>query len=353
MNTLSLVMIVKDEEAVIARCLESVKNIVDEIVIVDTGSTDATIEIAKKYGANLFETLWDDHFSNARNFALAKSKCDWNLVLDADEYIMNDCKYEIREFINTSPSIGRIRRFDKFVLNNEIRHSQAFISRVFPKNTKYIGRIHEQVNSTLPRQIVNVDVYHDGYYLKKKSDRNIKLLLLEEKHNPDESYILFQLAKEYKISQNHFEADRYFSKCYSYISNNDSYKPQLIVEYIYNLIALKKFKIGLEIIDKEYNYLIKFSDFHFVVALFYMELAFSDFQKYGSYFSRIESEYLACIQIGDLTQYDSTIGTGSFLALYNLGVYYETTGNTEKAKECYLKAANYEYVAAINRLKNL
>lgn len=352
-NTIALCMIVKNEEKVLSRCLESVKDIVDEIIIIDSGSTDTTVEIAKSFGARVYEYIWDNHFSNARNYSLDMSKTDWYLVLDADEYIMNDCKDEIHEFINAGKAIGRIRRYDKFVQNNEVRYSQAFISRIFPKNTKYSGRIHEQVESTLQRKKLNVEVFHDGYFLKEKSTRNIKLLLIEEQLNPEDSYILFQLSKEYKINKDYFHADIYFKKCYPLLSNFDYYKPNFIVEYIYNLIELKDFQKGLEIIDAEYEYLKSFSDFHFVVALFYMELVFSNVQKYGEYLFNIEKEYINCIELGETTLFDSTLGTGSYLALFNLGVFYETTGNIEKAKNCYTKAAEYDYLPAVERLKNL
>ncbi|MFN7252526.1 MAG: glycosyltransferase family 2 protein [Anaerobacillus sp.] len=350
MNTLSLCMIVKNEEKVLSRCLESVKGLVDEMIIVDTGSEDKTIEVAKSYGANIYHYKWDNHFSNARNFSLEQTKTDWQLVLDADEYIVNDCKSKIIEFINSRPAVGRIKRIDKFVQNNEVRHSQAYISRIFPKNTRYNGRIHEQVKSIHPRKKLDVEVYHDGYYLKEKSIRNIALLIKEEKQNANDNYILYQLAKEYRITKDYLNANKYYNMCYSMITNSDSYKPNLIVGYIYNLILLKDFKKGLEIINNEYSFLKSFADFHFVVALFYMELVFSNFEEYSNFLVNIEKEYLYCIELGETSEYDSTLGTGSYLALYNLGVYYETMGYHDKAKACYTQAASYNYQPAVERL---
>ncbi|MBK7632424.1 MAG: glycosyltransferase family 2 protein [Ignavibacteriales bacterium] len=85
MPTLSLSMIVKNEERHLARCLSSVKDVVDEIVIVDTGSTDNTIEIAESFNAKIFHFDWVNDFSAARNFALTKCIGNWILYLDADE----------------------------------------------------------------------------------------------------------------------------------------------------------------------------------------------------------------------------------------------------------------------------
>jgi len=86
MVTLSLAMIVKNEASVLARCLDSVKHIVDEIIIVDTGSTDETIEIAKAYTDKVFHFEWINDFSAARNFSFSKATCNYIMWLDADDY---------------------------------------------------------------------------------------------------------------------------------------------------------------------------------------------------------------------------------------------------------------------------
>lgn len=87
MPTLSLCMIVKDEERVLARCLDSVRKAVDEIIIVDTGSTDQTKAIARKYTEAIYDFDWVDDFSAARNFSFSKATMDYLLWLDADDVI--------------------------------------------------------------------------------------------------------------------------------------------------------------------------------------------------------------------------------------------------------------------------
>ena len=87
MVTISLCMIVKNEEKVLGRCLVSAKDIADEIIIVDTGSTDRTKEIARRYGAKIFDQKWQDDFSLARNFSFSKATMDYCMWLDADDVI--------------------------------------------------------------------------------------------------------------------------------------------------------------------------------------------------------------------------------------------------------------------------
>lgn len=88
MITISLCMIVKNEEKLIAQCLESVKDLVDEIIIVDTGSTDKTKEIVKKYTDKIFDFQWNDNFAAARNYSYSQATMDFILWMDADDIIL-------------------------------------------------------------------------------------------------------------------------------------------------------------------------------------------------------------------------------------------------------------------------
>lgn len=353
MYKLSLVMIVKNEEKHLSRCLESAKDIVDEIVLVDTGSTDKTKEIALSFGAKVYDFKWINDFSAARNYSIQKSSGDWNLILDADEYIMNDCRQEIRDFINNNNAIGRIKRIDSFVRDGELQYSKTFISRLAPKSVFYKGKIHEQLDSPLPRKNINVEVGHDGYLETDKSERNLAILMDEFKEKPKDPYILFQIANTLFVSGKNSEADYYFEEFYKYAPKNAYYRYTGIVSYLYNLVALKKFEKGLEIINNEKENLYDFPDFHFVCGVFYLDLVLSDVKKYLNYMPLIEQEYLKCLEIGDTDKYDSVLGTGSFSAAYNLGTFYEVTGNKDKARYYYGIAAEYGYEPAQKRLRVL
>lgn len=103
---LSLCIIAKDEEAFLDDCLSSVNGLVDEIIVVDTGSTDKTKEIAKKHGAKIFDFSWNDDFSAARNEAISHAKGDWILALDADEGVAKTSHEQIRECIKDKEAWG-------------------------------------------------------------------------------------------------------------------------------------------------------------------------------------------------------------------------------------------------------
>ena len=93
MATISLCMIVKNEEAVLARCLDSIADLMDEIIIVDTGSTDHTKEIAAKYTSQVYDFKWTSDFSAARNFSFSKANMDYIYAADADE-VLDDFNHE-------------------------------------------------------------------------------------------------------------------------------------------------------------------------------------------------------------------------------------------------------------------
>ncbi|WP_237690563.1 glycosyltransferase family 2 protein [Paenibacillus caui] len=352
MKTIALTMIVKNEEKVLPRCLDSVCKLVDEIIIVDTGSTDRTKWVAQAYGAKIYDWTWNHNFADARNIALDHASCDWNLVLDADEYI-NNGGAAIRQFINQENAIGRLKLVSQFSSDDgELSFAQSFISRIFPSGVRYEGRIHEQLVSDLPRIKLPVEILHDGY-MKSKADRNIPILQIEIANNPKDSYSHYQIAKEFRGINNHVQACHHLEQAYALLTKMESYAPNVIVNLIYELIATNQLEAGLPIIQREQAFLQDFADFHFVCGVFYMKLILSNTKKYIDLFPLIEASYLKCLEIGETDQYESVLGTGSFTALHNLGSLYEVMGNLERATSCYKKAASYGYKPSEKRLQHI
>jgi glycosyltransferase involved in cell wall biosynthesis len=205
---LSLCMIVRDEIACLQRCLDSVKHVVDEIVIVDTGSTDGTLDLAKKYASRLAQIAWIDDFSYARNISIDMATGDWILVLDADDYLREE---------SCSDLLQSLRESDVLAYNLMVRdHHEggycetSFVIRLFRRmpTVRYSGKVHEQVTPPLleimksnPKwrnaTLKNVIIEHDGYVQQRtnKRSRNILLLTRALEDDPSDIYRRFKLAQ--------------------------------------------------------------------------------------------------------------------------------------------------------------
>lgn len=191
---LSACMIVKNEERNISRCIESYKDIVSEVIVVDTGSTDKTVEIARNMGAKVFHFSWNNNFSEAKNFAIDRAKGDWIIFLDADEYFAQNTAKNIIPIIK-----GLDKSFDTIATKmvnidyvngqmlDEVTHVRIFRRN---KSIRYVNAIHEMLinrekNRNLQAFLVeksDLVIYHTGYSLsnrREKAERNLELLLLE------------------------------------------------------------------------------------------------------------------------------------------------------------------------------
>ncbi|GAB6283333.1 MAG: TPR domain-containing glycosyltransferase [Ignavibacterium sp.] len=232
MPNLTLSMIVKNEEKYLQECLESVQNIADEIVIIDTGSIDNTLEIAKKFNCKIFNYEWTNDFASARNFALSKSTGNWILYLDADERISIQSKNEILNIINKWGSSGiaiptgkdrlavycNVKSVDNNIgFPNLMKYVRLF--RNDPK-IKFTGAVHEQIDESLHNLNYkfidsNIEIIHLGYNIsynemKKKAKRNLEILLSEYDKQHD-SYNAFQIAQTYGMLNEKEKAFQYFN----------------------------------------------------------------------------------------------------------------------------------------------
>ncbi|MCU7497220.1 MAG: glycosyltransferase [Ignavibacteria bacterium] len=226
MPSLTLSMIVKNEEKYLQECLDSVKDIAGEIVVVDTGSTDRTIEIAERAGARVYNFDWVNDFSAARNYALSKSTGDWILYLDADERLSQKSHKELKSIISSKKkeayfcivnSIGSAAQ-----KSNKMRYARLFRNE---KSIKFSGSIHEQIIHSLQNEGYllkdsDIEIIHLGYDisyegLKEKARRNLSYLLNEYERKKD-PYTVFQLAQTYAVLNDKPNAAKYFSEVLNY-----------------------------------------------------------------------------------------------------------------------------------------
>lgn len=205
--SVSLCMIVRDEEAFLPACLDAARPFVDEICIVDTGSTDQTVAIAEAHGARVQSITWPDSFAEARNVSLEMASGDWILVLDADEVLRPECGGALRMAICEQTLAGA---FVEVVSQLERGRESVHLLRLFrnaPEH-RYVGLIHEQVSPAVQRTaqrtgqtlaVRDLTVDHHGYtssvqQARSKQDRNRKLFELATQREPDNAYTWFKYA---------------------------------------------------------------------------------------------------------------------------------------------------------------
>ena len=190
---ISACCMVKNEEKNLPRSLDSLKSQIDEIIVVDTGSTDSTIEIAERYGARIIEIPWNNDFSTPRNVAIDAAVGDWIIFLDADEYFVTPKKVRlaIEKFSGKDAIlIPRINIDEAKNGNNEM--SRDWCARIFKNapHLRYRGLIHENItdikHESLDYTFSNEDltIYHTGYgtqVIESKLRRNLALIELEAK----------------------------------------------------------------------------------------------------------------------------------------------------------------------------
>lgn len=348
----SLALIVKDEENTIRKCIINSNKLVDEIIVVDTGSTDNTLKILNEDSkVRVFNFAWTNNFSEARNYAIEQCTGDYVLFLDADEYVTFGKRNELEQVMKRN-QIGKIKIISKFKKDNEFYETSSFISRFFPKNIRYQGAIHEQLNSDLPRVEMKLTVAHSGYLEKDKGFRNIPILLEEVKKNPNDAYYQYQLGKELRLKKDYNLSFTHLIESYKLVDPKASF---------YNLLILELLQTGKELVEEKTIRIINeneqkmrnISDFHFYKGLFYLDYCLNYLESSLSFLPKIEESFLKCIEISNKKYIEYLKGTASFLALYNLGVYYEVIGSMTKAKIYYGKSGKYGYQPARKRLSLL
>jgi glycosyltransferase involved in cell wall biosynthesis len=206
--TLSLCMIVRNEEANLPRCLDSVRGLAGEIIVVDTGSADSTALIAVGHGAKVlpFDFGWID-FAAARNFALERATSPWILVLDADETLDRSSLPMIENLVSLDANIGYFLERHNHSLGSQLS-TRDYVVRLFPNRPeyRYSGRVHETVDASivasggrLHQTRIRIDhrFSMDPEARRRKNHHYIAILREEIAADPDDISRLSFLAAEY------------------------------------------------------------------------------------------------------------------------------------------------------------
>lgn len=312
MTTISACIIAKNEEKNLLRCLKSITNLADEIILVDTGSNDNTINIAKKFNANIIEFPWNNNFSDARNKALEHATKDWILIIDCDEALDISQIRDIKNTLSQASNIGFSLKLVNIINNSPIEGEYLF--RIFKNYSGFYfkGRINERIfNSSLEmdfkKNIMNLDykLYNYGFDLDKKDlnkrcYRNLSIYSDYEISNTTCIHY-FDIANEYFLLGNYSKAVTNYSKAlYScddiFIS---SYITYVIIKTYYHA---KKYNLGIsvgECLSVKYN---KIRDIYLIIALCYLKLDDiesyrENYKKYLMSFENIHKYYFDLIFI--------------------------------------------------------
>jgi len=241
-KTLSVCMIAKNEESFIKNSLLSVLDIADEIIVVDTGSTDKTQEIAREAGAKVIDFKWEDSFSAARNESIRHSGGDWILVIDADEIISSDDKKKIKGIINSAGKEIAGFAFEQrsylntlsegAIKNNSLFEPAVnypyfisnFLVRLFRNNLgiQFRHRVHELVEESIEekgmkREKAGIILHHFGSLkdeteIANKAVQYSRLIFKQLEDNPESARYNYQAGRMFLGQGNFSSALKYFER---------------------------------------------------------------------------------------------------------------------------------------------
>lgn len=234
---LSLCMIVRDNEDTIEACLDSIYPWVDEIIIVDTGSTDRTPEICRSFGARMFEFPWCDDFSAARNESLKHARGEWIFWMDSDDIIPEEQGRQLRSLVfgdHAVDCLGYV--IQVHCLSDEpgqmtiVDHVKVF--RNLPE-LRFEHRIHEQILPAIRRiggmvAFTDIHVLHSGSRQtpetrQRKLERDFRILKLDLAERPDHPFILFNLGMTYEDAGDYSTAETYLRRSIDVASPGESH----------------------------------------------------------------------------------------------------------------------------------
>lgn len=339
---LSLCMIVKDEEAQLARCLDSVLGVADQLVVVDTGSTDRTVAIAASYGATIVHHDWDGSFSSARNVSLDHATGDWVLILDADELLTRGD----RVLTALAAADESVESFMMPLINfvGERAYEEAVTApsvRLFRNRPEYrfTRALHEQISLAIqtarPEAAciwLDAPIEHFGYlnavvHGKDKIGRNLAIARAEVERDPQDAFAWYNLGQE------HFRLGQWSQAVFAYqqaFPNLESlaagYAPALIKHLVVCLVNDHRPEEAIAVCDDALEAYEVFTDLWVLKAL-----ARISQERFEEAAELLET----ALEKGEVGGgfYISDEGVGSYKALWWLAQCHARLGRLEQAAE--------------------
>ena len=341
---LSLCMIVRDEAETLGACLESVRGVVDEVCVLDTGSTDGTVELARGLGARVESFEWCDDFAAARNASLAMATGDWALVLDADERLSTPAARALLEaFVaRHGAAIGRVRLTN---LSEQGAASSVSLSRFFPlrASLRFAGRVHEQLlaeGEPLERLETGVEASHLGYgeellRSRDKLARNRRLVQAALAERPADAYLWYQLGRTEFVAREFTRALDASQRAIELLAGQETAYVALLFETAaYSLRELGRSAEAHELLSGIAERFSRRSDTRFALALLDMDLG---------RLAEAEAGFRACLELdgGQPEGGESVRSSATWAPAFNLGVMAEVLQQPEAATHWYHRALEF------------
>lgn len=351
MLPISVCIITKNEEQNIERCLKPLRAYEWEIVVVDTGSTDHTKEIATKYADKVLDYTWTQDFSAARNFSIEQASYDTILVIDSDEFLLEIDIDAILTLATEHPShVGLLSRENHYQMNGTDSVYIDLVERLFSrKYYHYQGIIHEQVALKEPEKHsygtyqIPLILNHAGYNgsqeaLFEKAQRNISLLEKDLEIHPDNPYTYFQLGQSYNLIHDDENACYFYSKGLSYdVDPAAEYVQMMVIGYGYALLHLNRAEEALGL-SGVYDAFATTADFINLMGLIYLR---------NNQYMKAMLEFVKALSCKKA----HVVGANSFIPSYNIGLINEMMGNKEMALVHYRRCGDFPM--ALEKIREL
>ncbi len=343
----SVCIITKNEASRLQKCLEALKPYSFEIVVVDTGSEDNSIETAKRYTEHVHEFVWCDDFSAARNFAAGCASHDLLFPIDTDEILSSFDWNELQQALQTHPAgIGHVKRLDYYETKDGVQCYEVMIERIYDRRYyEYRGTVHEALVPVTDAPYTSYDtsivIDHAGYLgnaeqLREKAERNLALLEKALEADPDDPYIHFQIGQSYLLMRCHERACEYFKAAVALCPPPEAdYTRMLINNYGNVLIDLERPEESIKLLSY-YEHYDNCMDYLCMIGLSYMFIGEP---------LRALPEFVKALTASVRDSIDPASPS------YYVGYLYEFFGKTDIARTHYQNCG--DYAPAVEALKRL
>jgi glycosyltransferase involved in cell wall biosynthesis len=347
--TLSVCLIVKNEEKLLPRCLQSVAAIADEIVVVDTGSADRTVEIAREFGARVFHYEWQQDFAAAKNYSNQQATGDWILQLDADEEIFIEDQNKVREVIHQGNCHGAFLAIHNRVSDSfgESIPSVHYLTRLYRnrQDIYYEKPVHEELHITGEILPVDIRILHHGYnldpdYLREKRQRNGEILYERLQNKPEDLTTLFYLSMMHIGNKENEQAAEFAKRALAVMEGEGPEKEHLKLMLLNNLVIVGIEKGDYEDVEQHCRESIATND-EFLEAFYYLgqiDFIRERFATAKEHLQVFIKRYYHRAQDPVFNLFSSNAGNLLFQAFHYLGKIYRREKKFAMAKEMYLKA---------------